>query len=111
MAEWRAFLAEDRIWLIDWLDAWNTSRWSILTAGGDDALVRHWISRINTNCCLKYYAYCALFDLFPTIALGVEGPGDWGQKGKTIRAWFEGHRFGRSEILGGFVPGGRAADR
>jgi hypothetical protein len=105
MAEWRAFLAEDRTWMIDSLQGWNTRRWSILTAGGDEALVRHWVSRINTNCCQKFYAYCALFGLYPTIALENEGPGDWGQKGKAIAAWLDGHTFRKSEILGGFVPG------
>lgn len=104
MAEWRAFLAEDRTWMIDSLQGWDTRRWSILTAGGDEALVRHWVSRINTNCCQKFYAYCALSGLYPTIALESEGPGDWGQKGKAIAAWLDGHRFQRSEILGGLVP-------
>ncbi|HEX5032776.1 MAG TPA: hypothetical protein VFX78_15130, partial [Candidatus Eisenbacteria bacterium] len=104
MAEWRAFLDEDRTWMIDELQGWNTRRWSILTAGGDEALVKHWVSRINTNCCQKYYAYCALSELYPTIALENEGPGDRGQKGKTIAAWLHGHRFRRSEILGGLVP-------
>jgi hypothetical protein len=107
MEEWRAFVRDDRIWLFDALTRWSRT-WSVLTAGGDDALVRHWVSRINTNCCLKFHAYSTLSQLYPTIPLGNEGPGDWGQKGKTVRAWFDQHagRFRRSEVLGGFVPGG-----
>jgi hypothetical protein len=98
-------LLEDRTMLFYYLI--NTLPDTVMTLGGQQRWVRHWTTRLNTNCCLSYHAYNALKAVFPTIPVHQPGTeGDPGNQGAFARAWLDRHagRFERSEILNGLVP-------
>jgi len=106
LTEWRAFLAEDRIWLMEPLARWSVSGRSLLVANGDETLIRHWCSRLAANCCLKHLAHETLSRLLPTMLLADSEPGDGPQKARSLRLWFEQNadRLRRSLLLDGLVP-------
>ena len=99
--EWRAFLAENRAFLLDALIEPTTA-----TLDGDPGWTAFWVSRLDANCCHALHAKTALAGTYPTFPFE-NAPGDAGRARFGAERWFAKHRgtFVRSRILDGWVPG------
>jgi hypothetical protein len=72
--------------------------------GGEKEWIDFWVSRINTNCCVSFYAISTLTEVFPTIPLEHDQILDYGRKDRFARAWIDRYSFRHSRILDGLVP-------
>lgn len=102
-SEFVALIADDRIAPLDELLDGH-----LLSLGGDEDLVRHWITRVGSNCCLWFHASVALRDGYcPWIPAGRdELTADYGAARRIAAAWFDLHRdrLAWSRILQARVP-------
>lgn len=100
-AEWRAFLAEARTYLLD-----DVQNGLLFTMDGDPAWVDDWVARLDANCCYSWHAHSVLEATFPTLPFD-HAPGDAGRARRADERWFSTHRGGfvRSPIVDGWVPG------
>lgn len=95
--EIRAFLEDDRIWMIENL---ADEMWSYLA---EPWMVEHWVERLDSNCCLGWRSMVALKSIYPTIPFD-DG---WGGAGtRRTREWIESHTWKHSRLLDGLVQAG-----
>jgi hypothetical protein len=99
--EWRAFLAENRAFLLDGLQEGMLG-----TLDGDPEWIAFWVSRFDSNCCHALHAHLMLSSTYPTLPFA-NGAGDSGRARRGAERWFAKHQgtFVRSRILDGWVPG------
>ncbi len=95
--EMQALLEDDRLWLIEDL---ADDLWSFLPHG---PMTTHWVSRLDSNCCLGWRAMVALREIYPTIPFD-DAYGGAGTR--RTRDWLTSQRFARSRLLDGLVPAG-----
>jgi hypothetical protein len=91
----RAFLDDDRFWMIGAIDESVWSRFN------ESWWVEHWLERLDTNCCLGHQAMVVLRSLYPTIPFE-DGYGGAGTR--RTREWIRSQRWKRSRLVDGLVP-------